>query len=74
MKMTKTDKPDITLFAICEGSVMLNDGTACMIYRGQIDLYLHHINSDTWYRVTHITKNEKKNTIKDKSKDSKNPF
>lgn len=74
MKMTKIDKPVIVLFALSDGAIMLNDGTACMAYRGQIGMYLHHINSDTWYKVTHETKQEKIDTIKNKQKDSRNPF
>jgi hypothetical protein len=73
MKLEKIGKPDVVLFSLCDGSIMLNDGTACMIYRAQIGLYLHHINSDTWYKVTRTIKQEKmKTTIK--SKDSRNPF
>jgi hypothetical protein len=72
MKLNEIDKPKTELVALNANSVMLNDGTACMVYKAEIGLYLYHINSNTWYKVTRMIKKEK--IKQSNSKDSKNPF
>ena len=73
MKIEKVEKPSTELFALSNMAIMMGNGTACMAYKGPVDLYLYLINDGTWYKVTNTTKKEKIKPT-NKTKDSRNPF